>query len=71
MLTVLAVWESGRVMFLGNLIALALAAMAVFGLNLMLSTKDVMILRMAAPVRVQLERNPAPPPTSVVANPFE
>lgn len=57
--------------FLENLIALGLAAMVVFGLNLMLSTKDVMILRMAAPARVQLERSPAPPPASVVVDPFQ
>jgi hypothetical protein len=45
--------------FLGNLIALGLAALAVFGLNLMLSTRDVMIVRLAAPRRVQLELAPA------------
>lgn len=46
-------------MFLGNLLTLSLAALAVFGLNLMLSTKDVMILRMTAPERVQQEIAPA------------
>ncbi|MGN6134837.1 MAG: ABC transporter permease [Aureliella sp.] len=53
--------------FLGNLIALALAALAVFGLNLMLSTRDVMIVRMVAPQRVQQELAvaSAEPPASI------
>lgn len=72
-MTLDSVMDAAWPTFLANLTALALAAIAVFGLNLMLSTKDVMILRMAAPARVQLERKTAPVPTtaSVVADPFQ
>ncbi|MGN6546258.1 MAG: ABC transporter permease [Aureliella sp.] len=71
-MTVDAVMGGSWPTFLGNLIALALAAIAVFGLNLMLSTKDVMILRLTAPARVQREKNPEPPVSvNVVADPFQ
>lgn len=56
--------------FSGNLLMLSLASLTVFGLNLMLSTKDVMILRLNAPTRVQQEINPTPQELALSTDPF-
>jgi hypothetical protein len=65
-----ALLSNAWITFLGNLITLALAALAIFGLNLMLSTKDVMILRMIAPARVLQETNPTPLDVAPSIDPF-
>lgn len=57
-LTIEQVTRGDWTSFLGNLVAVALAAIVVFGLNLLLSTRDVMIVRMAAPPRVERELSP-------------
>ena len=57
-LTVEEVTTGNWTLFLANLVALALASIVVFGLNLLLSTRDVMIVRLAAPPRVELELHP-------------
>lgn len=61
----LAVTETltnGLTTFSLNLILLSLAALAVFGLNLVLATKDVMVIKIMAPERVL--RETAGPPTA-------
>lgn len=70
-LAVKGILTSGWGIFLGNLIVISLAAMTVFGLNLMLSTRDVMILRISAPERVLRETVQAAPANLTAVDPFQ
>ncbi len=54
-LAVTGIVASGWATFSMNLVFLSLAALAVFGLNLVLTTRDVMIIKITAPERVLRE----------------
>jgi hypothetical protein len=54
---------------LPSLTILTLASGVVFGLNLLLATRDVMLVRIGVPERVQLEQSP-PRPVAGVPDPF-
>lgn len=57
-LAVTGILASGWSTYLPNLIVLSLASLAVFGLNLLLTTRDVMIIKITAPERVLRETAP-------------
>ncbi len=69
-LAITGILASGWQAFLLNLIVLSLAAIVVFGLNLMLTTKDVMVLKISAPERVLRETTVDPTLPPAPADPF-
>ncbi len=69
-LAITGILASGWYTFLVNLIVLSLAAMAVFGLNLLLTTRDVMIVKITTPERVLRETAAAAPVVQAPADPF-
>lgn len=69
-LAVTGILSSGWSTFLPNLIVLSLAALAVFGLNLLLTTRDVMIIKITAPDRVLRETSPAAAAAAAPTDPF-
>lgn len=69
-LAITGILGSGWTTFLPNLIVLSLAAVAVFGLNLLLTTRDVMIIKIIAPERVLRETTPAAAKAAEPTDPF-
>lgn len=69
-LAITGILASGWSTFLANLIVLSLAAIGVFGLNLLLTTKDVMVIKISAPERVLRETTVAPALVAAPADPF-
>ena len=69
-LAITGILAGGWSTFLLNLIVLSLAAIAVFGLNLLLTTKDVMVIKISAPERVLRETSVAPAMAAAPADPF-
>ena len=69
-LAVTGILTNGWSTFLLNLIVLSLAALAVFGLNLMLTTRDVMIIKITTPERVLRETTAAPAVLPTSTDPF-
>ncbi len=70
-MTIGAILRGGWQPYFLNLAVLTLASFLVFGLNLVLSTKDIMILRQAAPERVQQELSPKPAVEATKIDPFQ
>ncbi len=69
-LAITGILGAGWSTFLPNLIVLSLASLAVFGLNLLLTTRDVMIIKITAPERVLRETARPQAQASTPTDPF-